>query len=42
MPKAGGSAHPLDGIDYPFAVAATSTSFYFADFYTGAIYRAHL
>lgn len=42
MPKTGGSAHPLDGIDYPLAVAATSTSFYFADFYTGAIYRAHL
>lgn len=41
VPATGGGSTELDGDDiYPIAVAATADSYYFADFFTGNIYRS--
>ena len=40
LPKAGGPARVLHDTPSPSAVAATPQAFYFAEFYTGVIYRA--
>lgn len=42
IPTNGGQAAAMVGAGYPIAVAATTSAFYFADFYTGAIYRSAL
>ena len=42
VPKTGGQGQDLGGTSNAFAAAATATDFYFADFYTGAIYRSSL
>jgi len=42
IPSAGGDDVIMPGDGYPIAVAATADAFYFADFFTGAIYRSTL